>query len=118
MPTLLPQKIMGRLTDENKKEIYEFSCAAFKIMDYYFPVKDGEKLVYYLLDKDINQLLKLVSKFTWLEKQEKKMLIDLIPCCVEESEMNSKCFAEMATTKKEVFSRHIETLKQRIDKEL
>lgn len=100
MASLLPQKIMSRLTYKNKRELYDFSCEAFKIIDYSFPVKTGNLLSYGPLDKEINQLLKLVSKFVWLEKQDKKIIVDLTPCCVEESEINSKYFPEIETTKK------------------
>ena len=109
---------MSRLTYKNKKDLYDFSCEAFKMIDYYYPVKDGKQLFCGLSDKEINQLLKLVLKFVWLEKQDKKTIVDLIPCCVEESEMNSKYFPEIETTKKDVFAVHIAALKERIEKDL
>lgn len=118
MASLLPQKIMSRLTYKNKRELYDFSCEAFKIIDYSFPVKTGNLLSYGPLDKEINQLLKLVSKFVWLEKQDKKIIVDLTPYCVEESEINSKYFPKIETTKKDVFAVHIAALKERIEKDL
>lgn len=116
--SLLPQKIMSRLTYKNKKDLYDFSCEAFKIIDYYYPVKAGKQLFFGPSDKEINQLLELVLKFVWLEKQDKKTIVDLIPCCVEESEMNSKYFPEIAITKKDVFAVYITALKDRIDRDL
>lgn len=118
MASLLPQKIMSRLTYKNKRELYDFSCEAFKIIDYLYPVKSGKQLSAGPSDKEINQLLKLVSKFVWLEKQDKKIIVDLIPYCVEESEINSKYFPEIETTKKDVFAVHIAALKERIEKDL
>ena len=109
---------MSRLTYKNKKDLYDFSCEAFKIIDYYYPVKAGKQLFFGPSDKEINQLLELVLKFVWLEKQDKKTIVDLIPCCVEESEMNSKYFPEIAITKKDVFAVYITALKDRIDRDL
>ena len=118
MASLLPQKLMSRLTYKNKKELYDFSCEAFKIIVYLCPVKSGKQLYAGQSVKEINQLLKLVSKLVWLEKQDKKIIVDLIPYCVEESEINSKYFPEIAITKKDVFAVYITALKERIEKDL